>query len=1554
MAFGKLVDTSFVNHDGTTIQVILERDGYSGTTYSPSVPEKRGYSLKHGQDGESLDQVRANLFAKTELVVTNTTLMTELRKIPRQTARNHRLTLKRGGTIRFKGWCKPDATSTPRNDQETGIVVVQAKDQIKGIDSDWTDSNGDRFTGNKTYSVAIADILSRLNLSLSLEAVVHWRCSTMATSDDPLSTQAPTDAFYRTGGDGTVRPRSSGQVLDDLLATLNCQIIQHDGIWKIHQPGAFPSGQTDGSDEVTVWEYDSAGTQTGTSTRAGAVDITTEDWVEDSDEVGGELTLRDSRVTYDHGAGDTISFGGSFEDLDTVDSNWKFYDSTGTEVSLSNSRFDVDTAEGRLHDGNKSMTHVAKTSAGSIADFVLDADERANHPLGVLTPAAEPFVLTLRATGSTPGSDPNDSRQYWSVRIVDTGGTIWFYDQANDIWDKQSNLAVSDYKNTFADQNIDTATYNKTTRTIPPPDEAHTPSGTLGVSGDYSIDIWNAVASDEITSDFDVNNDGLAFDREAGAPSQTTYRVHDPTIDEGDEINRTVRVGQGPWKGSPGAILDDNGDVAFDWSISTSSDEYSLSMLAARRLLALRSRPQETTLLRANRPSSIPKADRAIDYDGRRYWPVMIEEEQPANTYRIRAIELVDNVPSTVEREVLPGDGDNITDDPADSTGSTGGGETTTAGVTTWQGRDGDVVLDGQDVGTLLEINTTPSPNQAQVDTAADRPFDDGSGTGATLQGVNHQLDLVQQDATANAADLSLQTAILKDAAADPSTNGEIQLNGTDIKAYSGGAVVNLSSIDADTLDGNDTPYFETYTQFSADTDGGFGSTTIEVSGRPEGGSAYESTDAAQQGLGIVGGTDITTNLLSGGDIEIGFTGNVPAHDLSEHDHSTITGDPSASGAGHIIFSDGTNWSSDTAPTAPSDGQVPQWDNTSTHYDFVNGDVTVAGNTVSLGGSTTVDYIDLNDTGSSFPIPNSDLANSSVTVAGNSVSLGGSTSVGGFDLSDFAYTGTAAINDGEVLIGDDTAGEFKLTTLSSEDNITITNQAGGIVIGTDGTVAPHDLSGHDHSTILGDPGAVSAGHLIFTDGTDWTSDTAPTAPSDGQVPEWDNTSTHYDFVAGEVTVAGNTVQLGGSATVDYIDLSDTGSSFPIPNSDLANSSVTVAGNSVSLGGSTSVGGFDLSDFAYTGTAAINDGEVLIGDDTAGEFKLTTLSSEDNITITNQAGGIVIGTDGTVAAHDLSEHTNSTITGDPSASGAGHLMFSDGTNWSSDTAPAGPTDQQVPVWDNSSTHYDFKKIGDNQLANPYARTDIDEEFTGNVGFSVEGAFTNTLGSADAEAMRWGSDAADMLLSLQGGLGRQAFSWNAYFDSANSEWDYMVGAEDACVYGVNIQDVGTASGDGEEFNIGIADGGTADGTITWGQEYAFGITGLGIGPGNSASEALDVTGNITLSGNIQLTTNATVDGVDVDSHSDRHQITGSDSITAANLDDPNGTNGQFLQSTGGSGTQWSDALTETEADDIYMRRVDANATSDTNPSFDNKIRIETEDGSVYWVWLESATV
>jgi|APHM01.1.fsa_nt_gi Catalytic domain of bacteriophage endosialidase. len=63
--------------------------------------------------------------------------------------------------------------------------------------------------------------------------------------------------------------------------------------------------------------------------------------------------------------------------------------------------------------------------------------------------------------------------------------------------------------------------------------------------------------------------------------------------------------------------------------------------------------------------------------------------------------------------------------------------------------------------------------------------------------------------------------------------------------------------------------------------------------------------------------------------------------------------------------------------------------------ELANDSVTVAGNSVPLGSSTAINYVDLADTGGSFPIPNGDLANDSVTVsAGTGLEGGGSASLG--------------------------------------------------------------------------------------------------------------------------------------------------------------------------------------------------------------------------------------------------------------------------------------------------------------------------------------------------------------------------------------------------------------------------------------------------------------------------------------------------------------------------------------------------------------------------------
>jgi uncharacterized coiled-coil protein SlyX len=111
--------------------------------------------------------------------------------------------------------------------------------------------------------------------------------------------------------------------------------------------------------------------------------------------------------------------------------------------------------------------------------------------------------------------------------------------------------------------------------------------------------------------------------------------------------------------------------------------------------------------------------------------------------------------------------------------------------------------------------------------------------------------------------------------------------------------------------------------------------------------------------------------------------------DASGNAHLTLT-DGGPLTVGQPLDLDGSDLEdAGTTIWESSDGYVPQ-------SQLQNDSVTVAGNSVSLGDSTDVDYADLGDTEDSFPIPNGDLANSSVTVSsGNGLTGGGPTSLGG-------------------------------------------------------------------------------------------------------------------------------------------------------------------------------------------------------------------------------------------------------------------------------------------------------------------------------------------------------------------------------------------------------------------------------------------------------------------------------------------------------------------------------------------------------------------------------
>jgi len=170
--------------------------------------------------------------------------------------------------------------------------------------------------------------------------------------------------------------------------------------------------------------------------------------------------------------------------------------------------------------------------------------------------------------------------------------------------------------------------------------------------------------------------------------------------------------------------------------------------------------------------------------------------------------------------------------------------------------------------------------------------------------------------------------------------------------------------------------------------------------------------------------------------------------------------------------------------------------------DFSTNSLTVAGNSVTLGSSTEVDYIDLNDTGNSFPIPNADLSNSSVSIAGNNVALGGSTNINYVDLND---TGTS----------------FPIPN-SDLGNSSLTVAGNNVVLGGSTSVNHSDISNidaDDHHTRYSDEEAQDAVGTILN--ADFN---------------YDDGGNSITLASNSLTVGNTTISLGSSGTPDILNL----------------------------------------------------------------------------------------------------------------------------------------------------------------------------------------------------------------------------------------------------------------------------------------------------------------------------------------------------------------------------------------------------------------------------------
>lgn len=276
-------------------------------------------------------------------------------------------------------------------------------------------------------------------------------------------------------------------------------------------------------------------------------------------------------------------------------------------------------------------------------------------------------------------------------------------------------------------------------------------------------------------------------------------------------------------------------------------------------------------------------------------------------------------------------------------------------------------------------------------------------------------------------------------------------------------------------------------------TDNGDGTATIDAD--VQGATNWQESDsddlletvAAYSGIDVA---DIQTDSLNGG-----VTGNT--------DLASLAGDGLTITSGALgIASDGVG-----------------------STELVENSVTVAGNSVPLGGSTGVDYIDLGDTGGSFPIPTSDLADDSVTVSsGNGLTGGGEVSLGESTTLDIDTGGVGS---------DELATNAVTKTELDSDSVESAQIASGAV-GTDeldaGAVAGSNLSGSDGTIDLDTTIELNNGDLMIKD-------------PDNSVPK----IRLYEFVGGGGSegnidiLARNTINIEGDITPKLDDTWDLGS-----------------------------------------------------------------------------------------------------------------------------------------------------------------------------------------------------------------------------------------------------------------------------------------------------------------------------------------------------------------------------------------------------------------------------
>ena len=145
------------------------------------------------------------------------------------------------GPVIFTGWLMPQEYSERLTWQPTlSIKAICGLGELKELD--YTDPEGNLFTGRQNYLQILTGLLARLDLNLPIHTAIDWRDSLMAAGD----------AFAQSFVDVSIYAGlNCREVLDQILT--GCRIMQRSGAWYIESYTALKRATH------TRYNYDTAG-----------------------------------------------------------------------------------------------------------------------------------------------------------------------------------------------------------------------------------------------------------------------------------------------------------------------------------------------------------------------------------------------------------------------------------------------------------------------------------------------------------------------------------------------------------------------------------------------------------------------------------------------------------------------------------------------------------------------------------------------------------------------------------------------------------------------------------------------------------------------------------------------------------------------------------------------------------------------------------------------------------------------------------------------------------------------------------------------------------------------------------------------------------------------------------------------------------------------------------------------------------------------------------------------------------------------------------------------